>query len=319
MKRTKKAVVSLLMAVVMIMALVVPAFAASSKVQPVVDYKPYENSEFFEIGDYSIHYRQFKAKGTEKGKIFMIHGFALSSYCWVELATRLQAKGYTCVIVDQPDFGYSTRETKDTKIMTREKIFVALMKKLNGNKPWYVAGHSMGGYVALGIAQEYPKLVKNLLLYNTGAYEGSTGLRAALIGNEAYMAVAGPVIQTAASIDPLILFAYSIACMDPIYAWNYDRAQIENPYKIEGSGSAALRNFSTMTVTDLDKVKKMSPILYVNGSADLLFGESLQQSLRDALPEGSTDVVVKGGGHMTIETHADKVAKITVKFLKAHK
>ena len=107
--------------------------------------------------------------------------------------------------------------------------------------------------------------------------------------------------------------------MDPIYTWNYDRAQIENPYKIKGSGQAALRNFSTMTVTDLKKVKKMSPILYVNGSLDLLFGSSLQQSLRDALPKGSTDVTVKGGGHMTIETHADKVAKITVKFLKAHK
>lgn len=316
MKRTKKAVVSLFLAVVMIMALMVPAFA---KAEPVVDYKPYENSEFFEIGDYSIHYRQFKAKGTEKGKIFMVHGFALSSYCWVELATRLQAKGYTCVVVDQPDFGYSTRETKNTKIMEREKIFVALMKKLNGNKPWYVAGHSMGGYIALGIAQKYPKLVKNLLLYNTGAYEGSTGLRAALIGNETYMSVAGPVIETAGTIDPLILFAYTIATMDPIYTWNYDRAQIENPYKIKGSGQAALRNFSTMTTTDLNKVKKMAPILYVNGSLDLLFGESLQQSLRDALPEGSTDVTVKGGGHMTIETHADKVAKITLKFLKAHK
>ena len=74
-----------------------------------------------------------------------------------------------------------------------------------------------------------------------------------------------------------------------------------------------------MTVTDLDAVKKMNPILYVNGSLDLLFNAQLQQSLRDALPEGSTDVTVQGGGHMTIETHADKVAKITVKFLKAHK
>ena len=315
MKKMSKTLVSLLMAIVMVAALCVPAFAVSNGTIPE---KPYSNSEFFHIGDYDLHYRQFKAKGTEKGKIFMIHGFALSSYCWMELVDRLQAKGYTCVVVDQPDFGYSTRETKKTKIMDREKMFAALMKKLNGNKPWYVAGHSMGGYIALGLAQEYPQLVKNLLLYNTGAYEGSTGLRAALIGNETYMSIAGPVIETAGTIDPLLLFAYTIATMDPIYTWNYDRAQIENPYKIKNSGSAALRNFSTMTITDLDAVKKMSPILYVNGSLDLLFNAQLQQSLRDALPKGSTDVTVKGGGHMTIETHADQVAKITLKFLKAH-
>ena len=74
-----------------------------------------------------------------------------------------------------------------------------------------------------------------------------------------------------------------------------------------------------MPKTDYKKVKKMSPILYVNGSLDILFNAQLQQSLRDALPEGSTDVTVKGGGHMTIETHAKQVSKLTVKFLKAHK
>ena len=315
MTRSKKALTDLLMALVMVVTLCVPAFALGST--GTIPEKPYANSEFFEIGDYSIHYRQFKAKNP-KGQIFMIHGFALSSYCWVELATLLQAKGYTCVLVDQPDFGYSTRETKDTKILPREDIFAALMKKLS-NKPWYVAGHSMGGYIALGIGQKYPKLVKNLLLYNTGGYDGATGLRAALMQSDTYMQLAGPVIETAGTIDPLILVAYSVATMDPIYTWNYDRAQIENPYRIEGTGTGALRNFNYMPKTDYKKVKKMSPILYVNGSLDILFNSSLQQSLRDALPEGSTDVTVKGGGHMTIETHAKQVSKLTVKFLKAHK
>ena len=120
MRKTTKTLVSLLMAVVMIAALCVPAFAVSNGTIPE---KPYSNSEFFHIGDYDLHYRQFKAKGTEKGKIFMIHGFALSSYCWMELVDRLQAKGYTCVVVDQPDFGYSTRETKKTKITLEGKIF----------------------------------------------------------------------------------------------------------------------------------------------------------------------------------------------------
>lgn len=97
MKKMSKTLVSFLMAIVMVAALCVPAFAVSKGSIPE---KPYSNSEFFHIGDYDLHYRQFKAKGTEKGKIFMIHGFALSSYCWMELVDRLQVKGYTCVVVD---------------------------------------------------------------------------------------------------------------------------------------------------------------------------------------------------------------------------
>ena len=312
MRKTKKAIVAMLLSVLMVLTVVVPAFAASAKTT-----KPYENSEFFTVGDYTLHYRQFKAKNP-KGQIMMIHGFALSSYCYVELAERLQKKGYTCVLVDQPDFGYSSRETKDTKIMEREDLVYALMKHLS-SKPWYVSGHSMGGYIALAVAQKYPKSVKNLLLYSTCGYEGSEGLRQALMTNEAYLNFAGPVLEKAGTVDPLILLLYWVACMDFEYAYNYDRSQIEDPYKIEGTGSAALRAFNYLPKTDYAKVKKMNPILFLYGDEDFVIQESQRKQLRESLPKGSKEVIIKGAGHMVIETHADQVAKKTLSFLKANK
>ena len=75
-----KKLTALVLSVLMVFAMAIPAFAAYET--------PFQDSLFFEYEEYSIHYRVFEAE-NEKGQIFMIHGFALSSYCWVELATRL--------------------------------------------------------------------------------------------------------------------------------------------------------------------------------------------------------------------------------------
>ena len=140
-----KKLFALILTVVMLFTAAIPAFAAYET--------PFEDSKFFEYGDYSIHYRVFEAE-DEEGQIFMIHGFALSSYCWTELAVRLQAEGYTCVLADLPDFGYSTRDTAGMEKLPREEIMHALMESLS-DEPWYVAGHSMGGGIALNMATLY--------------------------------------------------------------------------------------------------------------------------------------------------------------------
>lgn len=67
-----KAAAAVLLAAVMIMAVSVTAFA---KMQT-----PFDNSEFFEYGDYSVHYRVFEAKGDFRGRIMMLHGFG-----WLDL------------------------------------------------------------------------------------------------------------------------------------------------------------------------------------------------------------------------------------------
>ena len=104
MRKTTKTLVSLLMAVVMIAALCVPAFAVSNGTIPE---KPYSNSEFFHIGDYDLHYRQFKAKGAEKGKIFIAESplfeitsgndtyFAYNEFEKAEILKKLGNKKYT--------------------------------------------------------------------------------------------------------------------------------------------------------------------------------------------------------------------------------
>ena len=60
MTKTKK-LLSVLLSVILLFCAVSPAFAAVET--------PFENSRFYEIGDYSIHYRVFEAKEQEVSAI----------------------------------------------------------------------------------------------------------------------------------------------------------------------------------------------------------------------------------------------------------
>ena len=289
-----------------------PAFAAGN--ESAADALPFENSAFFTTGAYRIHYRVFSAENP-KGQIFMIHGFALSSYCFEALAKEMVARGYTCVLADLPDFGYSTRETAEMEKLPREDLMHALMTSLSPD-PWFVAGHSMGGYVALGLAQKYPESVKNLLLYGTNGNDGA-GARGVMMQNAAFLRLMGPLMEAMGKCRPLVRLLYAAACNSLSYAMRYDISKITDPYEIEGTGAGAIINFSMLPATDYEAVKTMPPILFLNGGNDAVITDNTRVKLRAALPAGSVDITVPGAGHMVIETHASQVADMTAAFLKA--
>ncbi len=302
---------ALLLSLALLLTLCVPVFALGS--QRPDPNQPFEDSAFFDYESYRIHYRVFPAENA-KDQIFMIHGFALSSYCFVALAEELVKAGYTCVLADLPDFGYSTRETQDTVKLPREEIMHALMQSLS-DKPWFVAGHSMGGYVALGLAESYPESVKNVLLYGTCGNDGAPDFAVKLMENDTWCALIGPMMETAGKSKLLVRLLYVFACNSLSYAMHYDASKITDPYYIKGTGTGAIRNFTMLPKTNYDFVRTMPPILFVNGDHDYVITDSNRKNIRAALPEGSVDYVVKGAGHMVIETHAAETARVTVDFL----
>lgn len=310
MKTTKK-IISLLLAALLLFSLASPVFAEGTS-----EEKPFENSEYFNYEDLTIHYRVFKAE-NEKAKIFMIHGFALSSYCWQELATRLCSEGYTCVAADLPDFGYSSRETSESTLYPREDIMHALMMSISDEK-WYVAGHSMGGYVALALAEKYPESVKNLLLYGTACNTGVPEFVNAMMKSDTLAPMMATLMEFLAHFDFIVKAFLKTGLCDDEYAESYDLSKITEPLRISGTGMGAIYSFTVLPETNLDAVEKMSPILYINGDRDFVIQESARQTLRKHLPTGSVDLKVKGGGHMLIENFADETAKETLEFLKAN-
>ncbi len=309
-----KKLLSVLLSLVFIFAACSPAFAACAGSE--YPEMPFENSHYYETDGYSIHYRVFEAENA-KGQIFMIHGFALSSYCFEKLALELQAAGYTCVAADLPDFGYSTRETKNTEKLPREDIMHSLMTSLS-SEPWYVAAHSMGGYIALKLAEKYPESVKNLLLYGTAGNDGIDEGSRKIMGNPVFASVMGTFMELAGRMDFLVRLLLIIALNDKDYAAHYDISYVTAPFKIKGTGAGACYSFSMLPDTNYEAVKNMPPVFLMNGDCDKVLTDDTRVNLRASLPEGSVDTVIENGGHLFIENMAQETAARTLAFLDAN-
>ena len=305
-----KKILSVILCAVMLFGLCAPALAAAPQ------ELPYADSAFFDYGEYRLHYR-VKEASSPKGQIMMLHGFAESTYSWENLSAILVENGYTCVLVDLPDFGFSSRETKETVRLPREEIVHALMISLS-DEPWYLAGHSMGGYVALSLAQVYPESVKNLLPYGTAGNDGVPAQTSGITSNDFLASVMGPMMELMGKNPLLVRLLLAVAIQDLDYVMHYDVEAIIAPFRIKGTGAGAIYNFSMLNNTDYEAVSRMRPILFMNGDKDKVISDAARVNLRAALPEGSVDHVVAGGGHMFIENLAAEAAEVTLSFLSAN-
>lgn len=307
-----KKITAVLLALVLCFSTLIVVFAEGEATETL----PFEDSQFFETDGYKLHYRVWEAE-NEIGKVFMIHGFALSSYCWTELASRLVAQGYTCVLADLPDFGYSSRDTKDMQQKPREDLMHSLMLHLS-SEPWYVAGHSMGGYITLALAEKYPEAVKNILLYGTSGNSGQPDSLKAMMRNDFFIAIMAPLMELMTRFDFLVRALLSMGLGDKEYAKNYDLSRITEPLRIKGTGAGALYSFSLLPTTNFEAVRSFSPVLYMNGSRDKVIADSAKDKLREYLPDGSIDIVIDGGAHMFIENYAEQCAQYTLDFLASN-
>ena len=304
-----KKIMSVILSVILILSMAVAAFATAET--------PYDDSKFFDYKGYSIHYREWKAK-EQKGQIIFLHGFAHTTYCWHNMAEKLVAEGYTCVLVDLPNFGYSSRDTMEMERLPREEIVHALMVYLS-DEAWYVAGHSMGGFVAESVYDKYPESVNNLLLYGTSG-NINTPEMSEFVGNPKLIKLLVPLLKRLAKhekvIDKIIKVAVKFCFFDNEYFAAYDYSEIVKSFVRPGTGEGIFYSFSMLTDTNYEAIKNGPAVLYINGSKDKVIKKSAVQTLIDNLPENSEYHIIEGGGHLFIENYADEAAELTLRFLE---
>ncbi|PUZ27442.1 Pimeloyl-ACP methyl ester carboxylesterase [Chitinophaga costaii] len=114
---------------------------------------------------------QHQAKGAYRDEgqgsaVVLLHGFPENNEIWDQQAAGLSQR-YRVILPDLPGSGRSPIATPLT-IDTMAEFVIAILQQENINSA-VVIGHSMGGYVALGIAALQPSLVKGLGLFHSTA------------------------------------------------------------------------------------------------------------------------------------------------------
>lgn len=222
--------------------------------------------------------------------LLLIAGLASDSQSWLPVIEGL-AKQYTVVVLDNRGVGRSSQEcTINISLMADD--CAALIRHL-GYQRVAVAGHSMGGMIAMELSRQYPDLVERLVLIATSCrnsvrnnllfqdwadwYESGHD-RAAWFRNLLYWIFTERFFQNSAMVDVVLTYLLS-------YPWP------QSPQAFRQQIQA---------IADFDATPWLgriaAPTLVMAGEQDLLMppgdSESLAQQLLKAVLK-----VVQGAAH----------------------
>ena len=115
---------------------------------------------------YTIAYTD---EGAGDKTIVFIHGLGSYLQAWNHNVDGLRAD-YRCIAVDLPGYGKSSKEPHSGQMTFYAGIINELVAELQLQKV-YLAGHSMGGQIALTAALLYPEMVQGLILAAPAGFE----------------------------------------------------------------------------------------------------------------------------------------------------
>ena len=295
------------------MAIVLAVLCGGVSLAADADGFPFADSRYFVYGDYSLHYRIVPAAGESKGRILMLHGFLCSTYAWRNMAAEMSDRGYECVLVDLPDFGYSTRETSETQIVPRETLVTLLMQSIAPTREWIVAGHSMGGSVAVNIAVEQP--LRALLLYCPCPQDAFPAWAKGLITSESMKRCLDRFFRYGTRLDPVVRLTILAATNDCAFTAAYDLSGVTAPIQYGRFGAGLCEMMYSVQPTRLDTVGQiLCPVLLCQADHDVILSRSLKARMQNAFPDAET-YTVRGGGHQCIENRAQELSDVTCAFL----
>jgi pimeloyl-ACP methyl ester carboxylesterase len=123
--------------------------------------------KYIVVDDVNYHYREYPGTGLD---IFLLHGFASSTYTWEKVVPYLTGQGYHVWALDMKGAGWSDKP-KDAKYDT-----LTLMKEVNkwmdvmGLKDVVFVGNSLGGAIAVLMALEHPDKTGQIVLIDSAGY-----------------------------------------------------------------------------------------------------------------------------------------------------
>lgn len=298
-----KKLTALIMSLILVFSFIPMAFAADES-------KPFDNSNFFTYGDYTIHYRTYDSE-ENKNQIMLIHGFCLSTASLEGIAAEYQKAGYDVVTVDAPNFGYSSREASDTALLSREEVIGALMTELGGS--WIVGGHSMGGGIAINLACDYPEKVTGLVLYAPQTSNEAAGLMAKFSASKIAQAIYNMILAVALRMPFMVRLLVDMSFSSSEYAKTYDLTRISDPLSLPGTGAGITIMASHTRGSDLSRLKALKiPCAVITASNDKIAMAENLKAIIDNAPEGCYTYEFSEGGHMMMEYNPASVAEHTL-------
>lgn len=226
-----------------------------------------------------------------KGKtVVLLHGFCESKEIWSDFEQKLAAS-YRVINVDLPGFGANVPIQQAVSIEEIAEEVKKILDKLGVRKAALV-GHSLGGYVALALAEQYPDLVNGLCLFHSTALADSEEKKIARDKTIAFLEKYG-VGAFISDFVALLFYKDSRRALEPEINKIIERAaQITTSTAVEVTKAMRNRKDRTHVLKNANY-----PVLFIAGKNDeaVPFEKILEQCW---LPAKSTAVALDKTGHV---------------------
>jgi len=137
----------------------------SLKTMNELDY-PYEVKFAGLSGNINLAYVD---EGSGEYTIIFIHGLGSYLPAWKKNIEGLKTK-YRCIAIDLPGYGKSSKEPHSGMMTFYAAVVKAFIDRLKLQNV-VLAGHSMGGQIAMMAAINYPETIKKLILVDPAGFE----------------------------------------------------------------------------------------------------------------------------------------------------
>ena len=264
------------------------------------------HSEYVATPEGRIHY--FEGEPAVPGggvPLVLVHGLGDRAEAWTPMMVALKKAGFHVYALDLLGYGRSPKPADaDYSITQQEELVVQFIQALGLQKP-NIAGWSMGGWVTLKLAIQYPELVDRVVIYDAAGIQFQRDYPNSVfhVTNEQELARLAHLLEP--SGKPLPGFVAKDALRKfADQQWVIDR------------GIASM--VSAKDALDDHMYLMKNPLLIVWGNEDLLLPLTSVGEKFHALDPQSDLAVIDGCGHLVPAVCTGRAAKVTTDFLKAN-
>jgi pimeloyl-ACP methyl ester carboxylesterase len=248
-----------------------------------------ENNQFISFKNAKIFYRV-----TGKGKtVALIHGFGEDGNIWNDTVETLKSN-FRVIVPDIPGSGKSTilkEENTQISINDYAEVIINVLQNESIDN-CSVIGHSMGGYIALAIAEKYNEVLNGFGLFHSTAFQDNEERKQSRLKS----------IEFLQTHDAISFLKTSIA---GLFAEKFKQEHADIVEKLIDGGrsfsSEILIQYQTAMMSRPERTsvlqKTKLPVLFIIGEKDQSI--PLQQSLTQChIPSLSSVYILPNAGHM---------------------
>ena len=269
-------------------------------------------SRWVDVNGVRTHFLESGGAREDSPVLLMVHGWAGSAVDWERLMPLLPP-GVRAIAVDLPGCGLSDKPDAAYDMPFFIDAILSFCESL-GVSRMVLAGHSMGGQIAVHFTSRYPERVEKLILIDPAGLKGEEGGLAAL-------ARLGPVVDLALQLNTRFFIEWAMRANIL-----HDAPPDLVASAVEGTATSILGQKSaraisriTQRVIGREHVDELLPgvsqeTLLIWGDADRLLSPRWADEYVSRLRRASVHPVA-GAGHMPMFEKPEAVAALIADFI----